>query len=1192
MVLKKLELQGFKSFPQKTVFEYANGITAIVGPNGCGKSNVSDAIRWVLGEQRAKQLRGDTMEDFIFSGTQEKSPMNVAKVSLTLDNSNHLLDFDYHEVTITRKLYRSGESEYFINKTPCRLKDISEIFMDTGIGKDTYSIISQGELDKILSASPEDRRYLFEEASGIAKHKHRKKEALRKLEYTKTNLSRVTDIIEELSVQLPTLKEQSEKAQLYQKMTEEIKTLDTGIIAHKIEEGRGEWYELDKQEKSLTMKYEQHQTEAHTLESQLQEKKSKLADLDHQLEKAQQNNLDIVGQIEKTQGFDNILKERIEHGLREKARLLTEQMTALKKEQAFEKNLTQINTRLSELKDANNRKTEELRSIKETLSSYYQDSDTLEDKKANLIDVINGIQRQKMRVDTLEKDQHRLNRDISELSDSLETNHEHKETLNERFKRSQGQKEEKEKQLTEIMSQTKELEKEIPNLEAEEKQIYQDLNEAKNKLHSLKSKFQMMDEFYNKDTLSKGVKAIMTLKHQGDAKWQGIIGTVQQLIAVPSNYQTAIDVALGRSLQNIVTDSDETAKKVLAYLKQNKLGRTTCLPLNNLRSKSLSRHLLNILEEFPAVEGLASQLLDIDPSYQIVADYLLGRVVVVQSLNEGLKLAKRVQFSIKIVTLDGELILPGGAMVGGSVHKTSQHPSSTSSNDQQRKKIQHEMDRLQETISDLEKQLSETKRNLEENRETLRKLYAQKHDLDLELRDYHKDMERLEHEGVQLEETLETYALKLESKKQERDDGAETLKRVRAEIQELTERKAALEKDIDQLETNSQNFHQEYKQLNEEKLALEVELGKLEERIENVSEDKRELVDDLSDYREKRLPELRTELHELADKIDDTFSKRIDNQAKQEMLYQKQKDLSYKLDQLKDTRANIRDEVENIEEKLKTVNHQGRELDQQLNKVKMHKSRQETQLRNILDRLYEQYQLTFEDIADQKVDSTNLKQYERQMKEKKQELEKLGTVNLGAIDEYQRLNERMHFLRSQREDLLKAEESLKRVLREIDQTMKKNFKETVTQINKAFKKVFREIYQGGTAHLEYTDEQDLLNTGIEIVAKPPGKNKQILSLLSGGERALTVLALLFAVHEIKPTPFCVLDEIDASLDDNNLDILTKFLRNYASRTQFIVITHRQKTMLAADTFYGVTMPEPGVSQLITVKLDDKTIATA
>ncbi len=1186
-MLKKLELIGFKSFPEKTTFDFTGGIIAVVGPNGCGKSNISDAIRWVLGEHRAKSLRGDKMEDFVFSGTQAKKPMNVAEVSLTLDNSNNFLNLDYQEVTVTRKFYRSGDSEYLLNKTPCRLKDIQEIFMDTGLGKDTYSIISQGEIDKILSASPVERRYLFEEASGILKHKSRKQEALKRLDETRDNLDRVSDIVEELQQQLPGLEEQAEQAKKYQELNNKLTNLEVNLLAHKIEEKRKKWYELDERQKQMDYHIEQKTIDLKKQEAELETDKTKLQQIEKDIESYQQTNISIVSEIEQKQGQDKILDERWENLEKEKQRLAEDQQQLQSQVADIQNKSHDLNNQIESLHLERKSKCNRLRQVEAKIDELSRENQDLDNSKATLIEVINRKQHLEAEYNNQCKEHDRLRHENRELEEEISSHQSRISELEVKTGQLETKHEQKQSKLNEISHNMEARQKQLDERESRHNNLTERINELNRLLQGYKSRYEALTELYKTDSFSRGVQEVIRLKQQDPAKWHDIKGTVSQLLSTDNKYAKAIETALGQSMQNVVTKTDKVAKSVLEYLKQYNKGRATCLPLDNLKPRFLNRNQKQILCNFN-ITGIGSELVKVSPEYQVIADHLLARVVVVSDLRKGLDISKKLGFSLKIVTLDGELILPGGAMVGGSHKKSSTSGSKLLQNEDQ-ETLEDKISRTQTDLEKLQKSRDTVIEEIKTQKSELEKYSREKHQLELELGSIIKDREKLTEEEQNINEQIEVSKLKKQDKDNQLSALLNDMTNKKQEMKNLQKQEHELREEIDSLESEFAKSSAEYQSLSNEKSQLDIEIGKFDERLKNLNEEKKELDKQLQDYKDYKIPNNSEELEQLEQKISTTISEKKNNKIELDRLYERQGQLSGQLDQMKSDRESLRSKVQEWEAANKTLSQEERELEKQISQLKMQKSRVQNELSTILTRLEEQYQMSYEQAFKYQKPIDNYQDQEGHIKKLQNEMADLGTVNLAAIEEYNRLKERLEFLQAQRSDLQNAEQSLKQLLTEIDNTMKDSFAKTVDEINHAFGSVYKEIYQGGTAYLEYTDKDDLLNTGIEIIAKPPGKKKQILSLLSGGERALTVISLLFSVHQIKPTPFCILDEIDASLDESNLDILTRYLKEYANKTQFIVITHRKKTMLAADRFYGVTMSEPGISQLISVKLDEDDI---
>ncbi len=1185
-MLKRLELMGFKSFPQKTTFEFADGITAVVGPNGCGKSNVSDAIRWVLGEQRTKSLRGEKMEDFIFSGTQNKKAMNVAEVAITLDNSSGFIHLDYEEISVKRRFYRSGESEYFINNNPCRLKDVQEIFMDTGIGKETYSIISQGELDKILTANPQERRYLFEEAAGILKYKLRKREALNKLEDTKTNLARVYDIIEELTNQEKPLRAQADEARKYYNLQKALKTLEVNLFCHTIEEKRAKWEDVNEKQEKSEQNLLQLRSKTKKLSGYLQEYKTQLTNLEKDLEMLQREHTNLISQKEKNQSQAEIAYERLKNTRQEKKRLLGEKNQLNQDIHALKIQLEQSNNKKDQLAREKEKEKNKLRVAQDKLAQLTQEDAHLEEQKSSLIEVINAKQRANTQKENLQREKTRLEQEISESQAKLQELQNNSKSLYERQKNLEKKKEEAEKEQNSLnkeiemaREQVNQQEKERAKVEDELQKLYQDIS-------SLKSRAQMLEEL-DGNGFSKGVQAVLKKKQKEPENWKKVLGTVSQLISVKRKYTQAIETALGGAVQNIVTEDDRTAQNLLEYLKNEKLGRATCLPLKQLSPRYLNQYQKQVIAQHD-IEGFANELIDVKNRYQLMADYLLGRVIVVKNLDFARRLARALKFSLKLVTLEGELILPGGAMVGGA---TANRNNKNILSMEDKNELEKRIDEAKELTKHYEEKRQSFQDQIKRKKDQIKTLYEKIEKQKLDYQENKMELEQLKKEKAQIKEESELIGYKLKEKQSEYDNIKSQLEENCREIETFGNQEKEFKEKIHHLEQQLKQ-DEEYQQLNQIITEHEVNLGKLDERLENVNSEGKTLQQRLAKLEHNKLPAYINSIAEAEAKMASISRQRKEIRNKERELNNKEQQISWQIDDLKEKKQGLQSQIETLESKQKEYSAREKELEKETSDGQMHKNRLETEIRNALDRLKEKYHLNYQEAKAYMSEISDYKSHKEKINEVQQELEKLGEVNLGAIKEHERVKNRLTFLKAQRSDLEAAEKSLKKLLLSINTTMRDSFAQTLHQIDQAFQRVFNEIYGGGSAYLKYTDENNLLDTGIEIVAKPPGKKKQVLSLLSSGERALTVIALFFAIHETKPSPFCVLDEVDASLDETNLNVLTEFLRNFAARTQFIVITHRKQTMLAADRFYGVTMSEPGVSQLVSVEFDREDIESA
>ncbi|UMZ73330.1 chromosome segregation protein SMC [Natranaerofaba carboxydovora] len=1192
MFLKRLELFGFKSFAKKTVFEFSSGITAIVGPNGSGKSNIADAILWVFGEKKAKSLRGEKMEDIIFTGTKEKSPLNMAEVSLTFDNSSNFFDSEYNEINITRRLYRTGDSSYMINKTPCRRKDILEKFMDTGIGKDAYSIISQGQIEQILSAKPVDRRYLFEETAGISKYKSRKEEALRKLENCKNDLVRVSDVLEELKSQIEPLKKQAKKAKKYKKISEMLKKLELRLFAVKIEEKRTKWYDLHEKTEGLDKELSEISAENKKMDANIENLKNKSLHIEKEIEAKNEDNNRVIEEIERNQAQKTIYEDK-KNNLRSKIENLKSELANLdgeidKKKEGInetDKELDQLEKNYEEQKNKYDIKVKELASHKEG-----EEDLNLKKLRENLDDVISQKSSLKANKTNQEKELENIREEIKKINDekSVKDN----EVLEQdRFvARLKDKKNDAEKELEDLTHNLDKKEQYLKDLSDKEKELTNKIQELKNHLQEKKSKIQMINEF-KKDYrgFSKGVKEILVKKDK-DPNFSGVLGTVSTLITVSDKYKKAIETSLGGALQNLVVDRDKDAINVINYLKKHKLGRATCLPLDNLAPRKLSIDLEKKATKSKGYLGVAANLLNTEKRFKVVADYLLARVIVMDDIKNALDLAKEINFATRIVTLDGEMVLPGGAMVGGSFSGSNKNSGFLDRD--------KEINDLKQSINSLNKELESNNKNLskivdEKNKlvSELDKIKDNKYNLMVTIKENNKELEGATKELKRLQKELDDISLKEKAKIEKRDEISNNLKKTNEGLRSVEEQENVLYRKQNEIETLSINRKDDKERIEGELSNIQVEMARLTEKIESFKDKSKKDKEDLNILKDKK-ERLKNDLKESGNTLDEyqTHLKELDKTIND--LKEKQKDLTKSLQELKQERDNTKEKLLESEQIKNETAQKERKTEKKLNKLNVEKKEIETELKKLLDDLYEKYQLSFDSVlADNTIqkDELDINKTEKQLAKLKQGLDRLQPVNLGAIEEYNNLKSRLEFLQKQKDDLIEAENSLKNIIEDIDGVMKKKFKDTINQVNNTFKDTFKNLFGGGEASLRLTTPQDPLSSGVEIEARPPGKRLQSISLLSGGEKALTVISLLFSILKIKPTPFCILDEIDASLDEKNIYTYTKFLRDFSKKTQFIVITHRKETMQHCDALYGMSMAEAGISKLLSVSLNDDTL---
>lgn len=1181
MYLKRLEIQGFKSFADKVEFEFPSGITAIVGPNGSGKSNVVDSIRWVLGEQSVKNLRGSKMEDVIFAGSTDRRPLGMAQVSLTLDNSAHIFDLDFEEVTVSRRLYRSGESEYLINKRPARLKDIQELFMDTGLGREGLSIISQGKVDEILSLKPEDRRGLIEEAAGIIKYKYRKRESERKLKDTEENLLRVEDIIGELEERVGPLEEQAKKAKEYKEGKEELDKLSLSVEVRDLSKNEEQAKLLRERRIELTDRRAKEDAERAKTEADLAADKFAFQENDKVFQEKQQAFYALQSRIERIRTSISTDEKLLESVKEQKTRLTREIDGEKIEETEQEKTNAVLKKKAEEAEQAyqNQEKTvsEEQKKIEELEESQRSFHAKQEENKNAVFSNMRAQAKNNNTIQQLEQTLSGGERSKEKLDQRLE---EKKKELTEREGEVlllEEQKEEQEKKQKAHKEQLRLLESEIDQRKNEQFQMRKNLEKIQLKWQETQSKAKALRELEEAgEGYQYGVKSVLEQKNRG--KLSGIIGTVSQILTVPKELEKAIETAMGLSLQNIITENDEQAQEAIRYLKEKKKGRVTFLPLNTVKGQRAEESLM----EEKNVMGLAVDLISFDPIYEQILLHLVGKIWVVRDLQSAVAIGKKRGFRYRMVTLDGELVIPGGALTGGN----------------------HEKERngflaRQRQIAELEEEVKKYKKEMDEENNRL-DLYYEKtaekkeavsalHDLDGELI---REMTRLEEQWNQQKQDqtrlskelkwLEADLLEQVTKKEEMEQNLQKEREEKINLQKEEERLAKETKEIDaKLDTLKESLRvlQASYRDNSAKLAA----GK--ERRELLNEQYRDAsvrFNNLKMTIEKREQECKT-LTDRAAEYESNIRRGTEEvkQGQQSLL----SDNKHLQEEYK-KREQMQEHLSQLEERLKERQAAQQKLSQEKYRLDLQWNQIQSYLIAGNRRLAVDFDATFEEAKERAIDLSGVPNVQRRMQELKEGLDALGEINFTAIEEFDQVTKRLVFLKEQVGDLEKAKGSLNKIIEEMEKIMAKKFAETYEEVNKRFTEVFKNMFGGGQARLELSEPDDYLLTGIEIVAQPPGKKEQVLTLLSGGERAMTAIALLFALLTVKPSPFCILDEIESALDDHNIDRFAQFIKNYSEKTQFLIISHRKGTMEAADVLYGVAMENKGVSRLMSVKLSD------
>ncbi|MGF6989106.1 chromosome segregation protein [Lachnospiraceae bacterium PM6-15] len=1179
MYLKSIEIQGFKSFAHKIKFDFHNGITAIVGPNGSGKSNVADAVRWVLGEQRIKQLRGGAMTDVIFSGTENRKPLSYASVAITLDNSDHQLAIDYEEVTVTRKLYRSGESDYLLNGSSCRLKDINELFYDTGIGKEGYSIIGQGQIDKILSGKPEERRELFDEAAGIVKFKRRKHASLKKLESEQANLVRVRDILSELEIQVGPLEKQAAKAKEYLAKKDELKNYDINMFL--LENARLK-DELSRIEENLTIAQDDLEGSAQKkakMKSLYQEIEEQLEEIEHDIETSRkqlnettllkgqlENQIELLSeQIRSAKATDEHFEERHQEIQKE----IEERKKQLDKLQADKETLKQ---RLTEKKAAEERAKEELLAVQTAIAS---DTHEIETSKSNIMELLGSRASTQAKIQEYTTLGEQLSNKKLAIGASIE---EELREITTQQKEQQSKQREYE-QVTQVIEERKQEikthEQEIKTLEEQlkkENDKFQIGQKAYHREHSRLESLKNITERY--DGYGNSIKKVMDEK----AKNPGLIGVVADIIKVDKDYEVAIETALGGSIQNIVTKDEETAKAMIAFLKRNKFGRATFLPLTSIRPNRYSPGEAVLKEE--GVIGVASSLAKVADKYETLSQFLLGRTIVVKDIEVGSKIARKYNQSLRLVTLEGELINPGGSMTGGAFRNSSNLLSR-----------RREIEEFEKTVVTLKQELEAAEKEVQSIRarrgsafaaidrinEGLKEEFVRQNTIMLSIEsikgriDSLKKRTKIEQDEIyEVNEKLNEIALNQDSIQVDLDSSKNLESDLNAKIEELNAGLVTAQENLSACRQKAGEANLAY-------AAASQEVGYIDENVNRVQEEIAKHTGDLEallaskegagkeiEEKEKEIADIRQTIEDSKELFAEINQAITDKVATKDQLNAKNKDFL---------------------EKREEISAHLAELDKEIYRLETRKESYQQSVEKQIEYMWDEYEITLNAATQMRDENlTDLKEMRRRITEIKNEIRKLGDVNVNAIEDYKQVSERYEFLNNQHNDLVEAEKTLMKIIAELDEAMRKQFTEQFAKIKEEFDTVFKELFGGGKGTLELVEEEDVLEAGIKIIAQPPGKKLQNMMQLSGGEKALTAISLLFAIQNLKPSPFALLDEIEAALDDSNVGRFANYLHKLTKNTQFIVITHRRGTMTAADRLYGITMQEKGVSALVSVSL--------
>ncbi|MFI3173735.1 MAG: chromosome segregation protein SMC [Bacillota bacterium] len=1181
MYLKQIDLQGFKSFPEKIKLEFTPGVTAVVGPNGSGKSNISDAIRWVLGEQRAKNLRGDKMEDVIFIGTETRKALGFAEVAITIDNQDEKLPIEYTEVKIARRVFRSGESEYRINGTQCRLKDVQELFMDTGIGREGYSIISQGQIDRMLNAKGEERRKIFEEATGIVKYKMRRQDSLNKLEKEQQNLIRVNDIITELELQLEPLKKQSEVAKEYLELRELLKRAEVisyseALVQHDLDMAENE----DKQ-RNCQEDVQIWETDIASIKTMSSEQQTTLGAVEDSIQQTNEEITTLSTERERKTGEVKLKEQEENHTLSDKNRIL--QDISLKNEKMestlnSKKVLEQRAFLAKTEQDEKNNILQEKESAYDTLNQTLSSGESrFENFRNQIFDQHQQTTVMKGNISKNEAVLEQFDQKMEQLKDSgvvLEARkHQqeiHQQVIDKNIETAMAE-------VQEIMQESASLEQEKNDLEIQKDESTQKLIEADQLSVSTASRIKLLEEMEQaNEGFVYSVKNLLNMKNRQN---QGILGALGQLVQTDSRYETAMEVALGGAIQNVVTETAEDAKRAIMLLKERKWGTATFLPISTVKGKEIPDNLPIFKEN--GVLGLASKFVTHDPKYANIVKSLLGRTLLVESPDIAISIGKKYDQQYRMVTVGGELFHVGGAMTGGSRKNNALHILGRASEIESLKKELQSHTQEMEHWKSIQTNWKTTLAELDENL-SLQKTKQQQKELELA---------RLKHEKSQAISDVEQLQEQLILCEEEQVQCQQDKERIEKEI--VSFEKALLDSETlvqsinEELSQTQESLSTEKDQLGkmlEEITALRVELSGIDRDLEHMQQDILRLSDEYEILSEEK-----------DDLIEDSVALEMERKEKQEeqqqlieeakVLESQMEELKASLEQLLEKREVCKKEIDKINEQLEEKRATGLLLQQELTRFQIQQEKMLENQQRMVNALWSEYELTPR--MAQEYFGEGVVAPEETPQELRVKLKSLGEVNVGALDQYKEVNERFTFLSQQRSDILEGEAKLRGIIDELSQLMETQFREQFAAISENFSLVFKEMFGGGTGHLQLVEGESILESNIEIIARPPGKNLQNMQLLSGGERALTAISILFGILRMKPSPFCVLDEIEAALDDSNVVRYGKYLKKFSEHTQFIVITHRKGTMEYSDRLYGVTMEEKGVSKLVSVDFTEE-----
>lgn len=1186
MILKKIEMVGFKSFADRTVIDFTDSFTAIVGPNGCGKSNVSDAIRWVLGEQRVKDLRAESMQDVIFNGTEKRKSLSYCEVSLHFDNSTRFFNFNYDELIITRKIYRSGESEYMLNKNPCLLRDIQNILYNSGLGKTGYSIIGQGKIAELVDAKPESRRAMFEDAAGISKYKKDKLDAERKLGNTKENLSRVKDILYEIERQMGPLKKQAENAKKFLELRDVLKDLEVNAYIYQYENANDMKAKINLKLQAILEELGLKEGEFEKANEEYSRVMESIENFDKTLAEINNKILELTVGIEKQEGETRIARERINYTQKENDRINLDITNALSAIQIGEEQLAKKEELVNDLNDNLDALNASFDALSENYSALARQLSLSENEtgesQQKFIDTLGSISDVKSLVSKLvaEKEYYistkeNLEKQICDLTTKQENVKKNFDELSVNAKNSEQELSQTNAEYQELSTKIYLTERRIKELEAERSNSVTQVKVFENRRKLL---VEMQAEY---EGYAYSVKKILKESEKNTALKSKMLGVVASLIKVPEKFETAIEIALGNALQNIITFDENDAKHLISFLKENNYGRATFLPISSMKRRDMNT---SALVGKKNCYGVASSLIEYDPKIDNVISSLLGATVIVEDMDTAVNMARDNHFSFKIVTLDGGVVNPQGSMTGGSrkadaVNLINREREITS--------LAEEIDKLQRAVVKIDSELKVVSQKLVEDKDTLSKLLAKKENLTLT---FSSDNSKL----VAIQDSLKDIAVDLDGLTNERQTIENKLQLNESELEKTKRMESALSGNKDDvnilIKEKKEKYEAQRRELDEISANLttvKVDIASKKSQIESAKEEKTRIENEIGTLKTNLAAsqELLCSNQEFIDKAEQMIKEKIESAPSTSV--------KRELDTLKEKQNSIQTEKQGLSLKIKELDGERTVLMEEISRANDKKYREEANLAKVdtdmvamQERIYEEYSLAYSQCLEFRRPDFNFNDEFVNISKVKKEISALGPININAIEDVSALLDRYNNLKEQADDLEKAEGDLNKIIKDLSDIMIEKFLKEIDDINESFKVTFRELFNGGTAKIELSEPENPLESGVEVFVQPPGKKIQSMSLYSGGEKSLTAMAMIFAILRIKPLPFCLFDEVEAALDDSNVEIVDKYLKKLSTETQFILITHKKPTMEHADSLFGVTMEEKGVSKIVSVKLSD------